>query len=85
LNSVATGYCLRALTYFNYAEDARVIAAARALAQQLESIESRVAALWGWRALTGIPEIETATHTNRERIIEGTHAASFPSLHLSAV
>ncbi len=69
LNAMESGYLLRAFGYFNYANDARVLRAARTLRERVDSYTARVTALWGWRAFVHDREIEDATRENVERVL----------------
>lgn len=70
LNAVESGYLLRAFGYFKYAQDARVLRAARVLRERADSYEARTALLWGWRAFCEDAEIAEAAEENIERVLE---------------
>ncbi len=92
LNAVESGNLLRAFGYFSYANDARVLRAARVLRERADSYEARVAALWGWRAFCEDAEIANAAEEIVERVLkeqnlrgfrnlEGFHPYTFPQFH----
>lgn len=84
LNESETGYLLRALGYFNYANDMRVVNAARALSARANSFEACVSALWGCRAFCEEGQIARAMHDKLERVLENRDVENlytFPQFH----
>ncbi len=81
LNALESGYLVRAFGYFNYANDSRALCAARRLRQEVDSYETGVVALWGWRAFTHDEKIADAAKENLERVLrnlQGLGANTFP-------
>lgn len=69
LDELETGYLLRALGYFNYGNDARVLRAARNLRERVNAYDSRLCALWGWREFLHDDEIVQAAREMIERVL----------------
>lgn len=76
LTAVESGYLLRAFGYFNYANDARGLRAARNLRKRVEMFEERLCALWGWRAFCDDEEIADAAEENVERVLDDARAGN---------
>lgn len=68
-NEIETGYLLRAFGYFNYAQDARVLRAARTLQDNVNSFQARLSALWGWHAFCADEQIARAAQESIERVL----------------
>lgn len=69
LTQIETAYLLRALAYFNYTLDPRVLRAARTLIIPPDTTEAALAALWGLRAFTADPAIARVTPQTIERVL----------------
>ncbi len=70
LNRVESGYLIRALAYFHLANDARVVCAARALGEHIESDEEWVCALWAWKAFEEDEVIREQIEVGLERALK---------------
>ncbi|HZQ08275.1 MAG TPA: hypothetical protein VFD70_16945 [Anaerolineae bacterium] len=70
LNGVESGYLIRALGYFNLARDARVVRAARALGEHIESDEEWIGALWAWKAFEEDEIVRVKIEVALERVIQ---------------
>lgn len=81
LNALESGYLVRAFGYFSYANDLRALRAARRLRQEVDSYETGVVALWGWRTFTHDEKIADAAKENLERVLRNRQslgANTFP-------
>lgn len=78
LSAVETGYLLRALSYFNYAGDARVTRIARGLIPHTSSYAARTSALWGWQRFGADPAIARAIEQTLERVLDECDNADAP-------
>lgn len=76
LNEIETGYLLRAFGYFNFAQDARVLRAARALQDNVNSFQARRSALWGWQAFCADEQIARAAQETIERVLTDENLSS---------